>query len=112
MNLVINAIQAIDGPGTITLTTRLLPGGAQVEVGVRDTGKGIARDHLHRIFEPFFTTKAFGAKGGTGLGLSISYGIVERHGGQILVDSEPGQGTEFRVVLPVKAAPPVTQGSL
>jgi signal transduction histidine kinase len=103
LNLVINATQAIEGEGTIRVRTRALDDGGRVEVAVQDTGRGIPPDHLGRIFEPFFTTKALGAKGGTGLGLSISYGIVERHGGRIHVDSEVGKGTEFRVVLPVKA---------
>lgn len=104
MNLIINAIQAIDGPGSIRIRTSVIDDGARVEVAVRDDGKGIARENLDRIFEPFFTTKSLGAKGGTGLGLSISYGIVQRHGGKIVVDSALGSGTEFRVVLPVASS--------
>lgn len=66
---------------------------------MRDSGCGIPPDELRRVFDPFFTTKPVGS--GTGLGLSISYGIVERHGGRIEVDSTPGQGSEFRVWLPL-----------
>jgi hypothetical protein len=78
-----------------------------VRVSVRDTGAGIAPAHLARIFDPFFTTK--GAVKGTGLGLSVSYGIVREHGGDIEVQSQPGQGTQFMLTFPVAAtrlAPP------
>ena len=78
-------------------------GGAVVEgiclIEVRDTGSGISPTVLPRIFDPFFTTKSEGE--GTGLGLSVSLGIVERHGGKILVDSEVGKGTTFTLCLPV-----------
>jgi signal transduction histidine kinase len=70
-----------------------------IEIAVADTGRGIAPEHIERIFDPFFTTKPVGE--GTGLGLSISHEIVRRHGGRIDVASEPGQGTEFRVHLPI-----------
>jgi signal transduction histidine kinase len=66
---------------------------------VRDTGDGIKREHIKRIYDPFFTTKGIGR--GTGLGLSVSYGILQEHAGSIAVDSAPGQGTTFRVTLPV-----------
>ena len=65
-----------------------------------DNGCGIAPANLKRIFDPFFTTKPIGR--GTGLGLSLSYGIVKKHGGSIEVDSEPGRGTTFRIVLPLR----------
>jgi signal transduction histidine kinase len=68
-------------------------------IEVRDTGSGIPPAILLRIFDPFFTTKGEGE--GTGLGLSVSLGIVERHGGKILVDSEVGKGTTFTLCLPV-----------
>jgi two-component system NtrC family sensor kinase len=73
-------------------------------VTVQDTGKGIPADVLPRIFDPFFTTKPVGQ--GTGLGLSISYQIVQQHGGDIRVTSQPGKGTRFTVRLPLSAAAP------
>lgn len=98
MNLLVNAAQAIDKKGTITVRTGV--GGDEVWVEVQDTGKGIAPEHINRIFDPFFTTKPVGQ--GTGLGLSLSYGIVQKHRGRIEVKSEPGKGTVFRVNLPVR----------
>ena len=76
-----------------------------IEVEIRDTGIGIPKEHLDSLFEPFFSTKAEGK--GVGLGLSVSYGIIHKHHGLIKVESTPGQGTTFRVHLPVqeKAAP-------
>ena len=68
-------------------------------IKVADTGYGIEKKNLPRIFDPFFTTKPTGE--GTGLGLSVSYGIVKSHGGEIIVESEPGTGTLFTVLLPV-----------
>ena len=98
MNLLVNAAHAIDGPrGTITVTTSRQ--GDDICVAVTDTGAGIAPENLTRIFDPFFTTKAVGK--GTGLGLSLSYGIVQKHQGKLEVDSKVGQGTTFRVILPV-----------
>ncbi len=97
LNLVLNAIQATKGGGTITLRTKVV--GELCSIEVEDTGCGIPANILPRIFDPFFTTKGTGE--GTGLGLSVSLGIVERHGGQILVDSEVGKGTVFRVLLPL-----------
>ncbi|MGE0764787.1 MAG: sensor histidine kinase, partial [Bdellovibrionales bacterium] len=64
------------------------------------TGRGMDRATVEKVFDPFFTTNAQGA--GTGLGLSISYGVVQKHGGDIIVQSEPGKGTEFTILLPVK----------
>ena len=98
MNLCVNACQAMGDRGTLTITTR--PLGEAVEVRIQDTGVGIARDKLSRIFDPGFTTK--GAPLGTGLGLSIVYQIVEGHGGDIAVESEPGTGTAFTIRLPVR----------
>ncbi|MBT9522729.1 MAG: PAS domain S-box protein [Dechloromonas sp.] len=98
MNLLVNAGHAIERQGTITIrTTR--HGDDKVCLEISDTGKGIAPEHINRIFEPFFTTKPVGQ--GTGLGLSLSYGIVKRHGGQIEVESIKGQGTTFRLLLPI-----------
>lgn len=97
LNLLRNSSQAIgDGPGTITVHGERR--GTEVVVSVADTGHGIAPDILDRIFDPFFTTKEEGA--GTGLGLAICYRIVESHGGRIEVESDPGRGTLFRLVLP------------
>jgi PAS domain S-box-containing protein len=98
MNLVLNAIQAIKGGGVITIRTRLMDGACAIDV--EDTGCGIPSHVLPRIFDPFFTTKGTGE--GTGLGLSVSLGIIERHGGQILVESEVGKGTLFTVCLPLR----------
>ncbi|MGC8793160.1 MAG: sensor histidine kinase [Bryobacteraceae bacterium] len=101
MNLLLNAVQAMEEKGTITLTSRATPGGF-VEVSVTDTGCGIPPDKLGRIFDPFFTTKPSGK--GVGLGLSIAYGIVTKHGGDIRVQSEVGKGSTFTVSLPVGPA--------
>ena len=97
MNLILNAIQATRDGGTITISTRAHDGNC--EVIVEDTGCGIPAHVLPHIFDPFFTTKGTGE--GTGLGLSVSLGIVERHGGRILVDSEVGKGSVFTVCLPL-----------
>jgi hypothetical protein len=72
-------------------------------IEVRDTGEGIAPEHLARIYDPFYTTK--GARKGTGLGLSVTYGIVKEHGGSIEVDSQPGAGTRFRIEFPLARKP-------
>lgn len=97
MNLVLNAIQAMKDGGVLTIRTSVVEGVCLIEVC--DTGSGIPPAVLPRIFDPFFTTKSEGE--GTGLGLSVSLGIVERHGGKILVDSEVGKGTTFTLCLPV-----------
>jgi len=99
MNLVVNAAHAIGAQrGRITVSTGSDVDG-EVWIEVADNGSGIAPETLSRIFDPFFTTKAVGK--GTGLGLSLAYGIVQKHGGRIDVDTEPGRGTRFRVRLPV-----------
>ena len=79
-----------------------LVGEARGEVEVEDTGCGIASDVRPHIFDPFFTTKGTGE--GTGLGLSVSLGIVQRHGGEMLVESEEGKGTKFTIRLPLARA--------
>ncbi|QOV91865.1 PAS domain-containing sensor histidine kinase [Humisphaera borealis] len=99
MNLVGNAIDASKEHGRVLIRTRGGPDGRSVILEVSDAGCGIPPELKQRIFDPFFTTKPIGQ--GTGLGLSISYGIVRDHGGEIEVDSEVGNGTTFRVILPV-----------
>lgn len=103
MNLLVNAAHAIEDFGKITIRTRHQ--GDTVTLEVEDTGKGIASEHLNRIFEPFFTTKGIGK--GTGLGLSLSFNIIKKHNGEIEVHSEPGQGTRFRITLPVTQREPL-----
>src|SRR5262249_41221167 len=76
-----------------------LPGAVHVEVA--DTGVGIAVEHLNKIYDPFFTTK--GPQKGTGLGLAVTYGIIREHAGAIEVESQPGQGTHFRLEFPAIA---------
>jgi len=98
MNLVVNAAHAM-GPERGCITIRTGSDGDDVWLEVDDNGSGIAPEHLTRIFDPFFTTKPIGK--GTGLGLSLAYGIVQRHHGRIEVQSAVGQGTTFRVTLPV-----------
>ena len=97
MNLITNACQAMDNEGDIWITTRQKNG--NVMISVRDNGKGIAKEHIGKIFDPFFTTKDVGK--GAGLGLSISYGIIQRHRGEILVDSQSGVGATFTIRIPI-----------
>ena len=97
MNLLINAGQAIDDRGLITLAMGVE--GDEVWVSVADDGVGIPEEALQRIFDPFYTTKPIGR--GTGLGLAIVYRIVAKHHGRIDVHSRPGAGSTFRVVLPI-----------
>jgi signal transduction histidine kinase len=107
LNLVVNAAHAMgEQRGSITIRTGSCAGpeGEQVWLEVADTGSGIQPETLKRIFEPFFTTKPIGK--GTGLGLSLSYGIVQKHHGRIDVKSVPGQGSTFRVTLPVRRMAP------
>jgi two-component system NtrC family sensor kinase len=109
MNMLVNAQQAIDGGGSITVQSRRCkaprsaePGAAavpMVELVITDTGCGIPEKDLQRIFDPFFTSKEVGK--GTGLGLSVSHGIVAAHGGSIEVQSRVGAGSTFRVYLPI-----------
>jgi signal transduction histidine kinase len=98
MTLLINAGQAIENRGTITITTGCENGEAWISVA--DTGCGIAPEAIGRIFEPFYTTKPIGR--GTGLGLAVAYNIMAKHHGRIEVSSKPGAGSVFRMVLPVK----------
>lgn len=99
VNLIMNAVHAVGKKGTIKLSTEYRKQDNNTAIKVDDTGYGIEKNNLARIFDPFFTTKPTGE--GTGLGLSVSYGIVKSHGGEILVESEPGKGTRFTILLPV-----------
>jgi len=106
MNLISNAAQAVgerDNGGTIRIAAQKKAD--DVEITVADDGPGIPADVIPKIFDPFFTTKDVGE--GSGLGLSIVHGIVDRHGGRIMVESQVGAGTTFRIVLPVRASAPV-----
>ncbi len=119
LNLVVNAQDAIEGRGVVTISTRrrtvsaqvasahepMVPGGYGA-LAVRDTGAGMDAETLARAFEPFFTTKA--AREGNGLGLATVYGIVRGHGGGVVVTSAPGEGSTFEALLPEVEAPPVS----
>jgi signal transduction histidine kinase len=96
INLIINAAQAIERQGEITLIATMDFPAKEVVIEVRDTGSGISEENQAKIFDPFFTTK----EEGTGLGLSVVYGIIQKHQGTITVQSEPGQGTSFFIRLP------------
>jgi len=98
LNIILNAVEAMHEKGTLIITTTWDPAKQQVLLTIRDTGTGMSPELQARIFEPFFTTKPRGI--GTGLGLSIAYGIIQRHHGEILVRSAPGEGSEFTIVLP------------
>ena len=97
MNLLLNAIQAIEGTGNIWIKTVKVKNG--VEVIIRDDGKGIPKKYHNKIFDPFFSTKPIGK--GTGLGLSICYQIIKEHKGKIEFTSKEREGTHFRIELPV-----------
>jgi signal transduction histidine kinase len=99
MNLILNARDAMPHGGRLVISTESDEDSAVVEV--RDTGLGIAPEHLAKIYDPFFTTKQIGK--GTGLGLAVSYGIVRDHGGHIDVESKLGEGTRFQITLPLAA---------
>ena len=104
INLLANAIDATEPPGTIVVGARVLSPngrGPQMEITVSDTGHGMTEEEAWRAFEPFYTTKAPGR--GTGLGLAIVDHIVRAHGGQVVVESSPGRGTTMRVRLPLEA---------
>ena len=99
MNIIVNAAEAMHGNGRLMITTSPAPDQKTVFVEFTDTGEGIPEENLTRVFDPFFTTKEVGK--GTGLGLATSYGIVEDHGGKISVQSKVGEGTTFRIELPI-----------
>jgi signal transduction histidine kinase len=114
VNLLMNALEAMPQHGILTVTTETLqsngsasaspnrPAGARIRLTIRDTGPGIPPEEMARLFEPFFTTKPLG----TGLGLPITRHIIEEHGGDITVQSEPGQGATFHIALPVMEVKP------
>jgi len=103
-NIIINAAEAMDGNGVLTIKTHLDARTDSLRIEFRDTGHGIREEDLPRLFEPFFTTKEVGK--GTGLGLAISYGLVQKHNGSIEVKSQVGQGSTFTVVLPLNREAP------
>jgi len=99
VNLILNAVEAMPDGGRIAIASDVSVDTGCVAINITDTGPGMAPDVLGSIFDPFFTTKSGGR--GTGLGLSVSLGIVQKHGGDIRVESKPGEGTTFTVILPV-----------
>jgi two-component system, NtrC family, sensor kinase len=99
VNLLMNALQALDGPGEVRISTDYLQKRKSVRIVVADNGPGMAAEIRDKIFDPFFSTKKTGES--TGLGLSVSYGIIKEHGGEIFVLSEPGKGAQFVIVIPV-----------
>lgn len=100
LNMIMNAADALEGKGTLTVSTRNLTENNvnYVEIEFRDSGAGINEDDLEKLFEPFFTTKPVGK--GTGLGLAVSHGIIQEHGGKITVKTKLGEGTSFFIRLP------------
>jgi len=120
-NLFMNAREAMPGGGTIKASTQnldlragndlLLPAGHYVQIEIVDSGRGIPEETLPKIFDPYFTTKPMGATKGTGLGLAICYSVVDKHGGQILVDSKVGEGTRVTVRLPASQDAPESEGT-
>jgi signal transduction histidine kinase len=111
INLMTNARDAMPGGGVIEISTRTASAAelnisgtgfdAYIEVALMDTGTGIVAKNINKIFDPFFTTKTMDK--GTGLGLSVCKGIIDKHKGEIRVDSEPGKGTTFKIILPIRS---------
>lgn len=109
LNLILNAVEAIEGSGRITVATRLVVSEnvPLARLTIADTGKGIRADQIERIFTPFYTTKTRDEdRKGTGLGLSIAHRLILEHSGSITVESLPGKGTTFVITLPVRVPPP------
>ncbi len=109
MNIILNAAQAMEGKGNLTLATRRQPDADHITIEITDDGPGISEEHLSHIFDPFFTTKEEGK--GTGLGLSLVYNIIENHGGTITTRSEVEKGTTFIIELPLAGPPEKEQKS-
>jgi len=104
LNLILNSLDAMkDKKGRLEISIARADTPGFLVTEVKDNGSGIPGHILHRIFEPFFTTKSTGK--GTGLGLSVSLGIIQRHGGDIRVESAPGLGSVFQVLLPITEVP-------
>jgi len=99
-NIVLNAAEAMEGKGELTVISGMAPDSEYIEIEFTDTGCGIPPEDCEKIFDPFFTTKEVGR--GTGLGLAVSHGIIARHKGSIEVKSEPGKGASFIIRLPLK----------
>lgn len=99
LNMIINAAEAMEEGGKLTLDTRLNSTENFIEISITDTGDGIPEENFDKLFDPFFTTKEVGH--GTGLGLAISYGIIKEHGGEISVESKVGEGSTFLIRLPI-----------
>jgi signal transduction histidine kinase len=106
LNLIVNARQAMEGGGKLTISVRPNPSSGMAEIAIRDTGHGIPAEVLRKIFDPFFSTKTADShgQGGTGLGLSLAREVIEGHQGRLRVDSAPGKGTTFTLKLPLAAA--------
>jgi len=98
LNLLLNAIDAMPGGGTLTINTTCNVDKSSIRIVISDSGQGISNKDMNKIFQPFFTTKSRG----TGMGLAITRRIIEEHGGSINVSSEYGRGTTFTIVLPVE----------
>ena len=96
LNLIINGVQAMEDGGTLTVRAIQLDEGVQIDV--EDTGQGVEPEQLDKVFDLFFSTK----EGGTGIGLTIAKQVIEGHGGSINVESSPGQGAKFSIVLPLR----------
>jgi signal transduction histidine kinase len=97
LNIILNAAQAMEGKGTLTIQTLKLEGDKGIEIRIQDTGKGIPEEYMPRLFDPFFTTK----EKGTGLGLSLVYSILSKHKGTVRAESQLGQGATFIIDLPI-----------
>ncbi|HAA05432.1 MAG TPA: hypothetical protein DCE18_18985, partial [Syntrophobacteraceae bacterium] len=106
-NIIINAANAMEARGRLTISSRFNPEESEIVLGFADTGPGVPAEILDKIFEPFFTTKRPGE--GTGLGLSVVYGIVQQHGGDIRIANSPVGGAVFTVILPLESPEPVSE---